>query len=317
MRRPVAVEPVKVTMSTMGFEVELVAHLAVPGDHVEHAGRDPRLGGGLGDHHGVERRPGVRLEDHGAAGREGRRHLHDVEHEGEVERRDGGDHADGLTDEGAAAHPGGATGRRVVLDPGKGVLGQRGVRPQHPDRARALDGVGEESRRARLGDDQLAQVAGPCLQDLRHRGQLGGALRRLHVGPGALVEGAAGRLDGAQGGLRRGLRDGADHLLGGGVEDVDRSLRPFGGPRSVNEQLVIPGHFVVSVVGSVCLPCPTRPGAPDRPSLVVASQSCPTWRTISSVHLPGTSVHLPGTSVHLPGPEAVALEGAERCHRPG
>ena len=117
-----------------------------------------------------------------------------------------------------------------------------------------------------------------------------GAFRGLHVGPWALVEGPTGRLDGAHGGLRRCLRDGADDLLGGRVDDVDRSLRPFRGPRTVDEQLVVPGHFVVSVVGSMCFPCPTQPSAPDWRRSVLASQSCPNWRKISSACCPDSGV---------------------------
>ena len=150
-----------------GVRRQLVAHLAVPGDDVEHAGWDSGFGGGLGDHHGVERRPGVRLEDHRAADGERRCHLHHVEHEREVERRDGGDHADGLAHECAARHSGGPAGRHVVLDPGEGVLGDGGVRAQHPDRPGPLHAVGEEARRPGLGDDQLPQVPGPRLRGSR------------------------------------------------------------------------------------------------------------------------------------------------------
>ena len=146
----------------------LVAHVAVAGDHVEHPGRDAGLFGRLGDQEGVERRPRVGLEHHGAAGGQGRGDLHHVEHEREVERRDGTHHADGLTEQGCPAMPFGPAVGAPASTHSTHVLDLVRVRTEHPDRAAGLDVVGEEADRARLGHDQLAQLGGVGLEDLGH-----------------------------------------------------------------------------------------------------------------------------------------------------
>ena len=117
MRRPVAVEPVKAIMSTIGLMVISSPTSPCPVMTLSTPGGMPASSAACGDQEGVERRPRVRLEHDGAAGGQRRRHLHDVEHEGEVERRDGADHADGLADERAPRHAVGPAGRGARLDP--------------------------------------------------------------------------------------------------------------------------------------------------------------------------------------------------------
>ncbi len=58
IRRPAAVDPVKVILSTRGIADEQLGDLAVGADHVEHAGRQADGLGGLGDHVPLARRLG-------------------------------------------------------------------------------------------------------------------------------------------------------------------------------------------------------------------------------------------------------------------
>ena len=39
-------------------------------------------------------------------------------------------------------------------------------------------------------------------------------------------------------------------LLGGGVDDLDGAVGPFGGPLAVDEQLPVPGHVVLRLLVS-------------------------------------------------------------------
>ena len=98
MRRPVAVEPVKVIMSTRGSVVrtsptrwsdEATTFTTPAGMSVSSAMSRPRK---VADH-GVS---GAGFKHHGVAGRQGRAQLGQVQVEGEVPGRDGPDHADGL-----------------------------------------------------------------------------------------------------------------------------------------------------------------------------------------------------------------------------
>jgi hypothetical protein len=90
----------------------------------------------------------VGFEHDRASSGQSRRHLDDVEHEREVERRDGGDHTDRLSHDCGAGHARRATRGGTSLDPLDDVLGVGGVRAEHPDRTGSLDGVGDEAGRS-------------------------------------------------------------------------------------------------------------------------------------------------------------------------
>ena len=158
-RRPVAVEPVKVTRSTRGSVDE---HLAEPvvrrGDHVHDARRDL---GVLGDDPAeVGRRPrrvGRGLEHDRVSGGERRPELAEVQIEREVPGRDRADHAGRLAAQQAPlrlAHERDVA-HRPLVHVAAGEL--RPVR-HRVDVDVALDRVGEQDRRARLGDHDRAQL---------------------------------------------------------------------------------------------------------------------------------------------------------------
>ena len=129
IRRPATVEPVKVILSTRGSRDEQLGDLAVGGEHVEHAGRQPDRLGDLGDHVGLARRLGRRLEHDGAAGDERGGDLVGDQAEGRVPRDDRPDDADRLADEQAERAAGGRRGRLLererVGQPGVVVEGAR------------------------------------------------------------------------------------------------------------------------------------------------------------------------------------------------
>ncbi len=70
--------------------------LAVAGDDVEHAGRQPCFGGGLPEHHRVESCFWRRLEDHGASRRQRGGELHCRQELRDIPRSNRGHHADRL-----------------------------------------------------------------------------------------------------------------------------------------------------------------------------------------------------------------------------
>ena len=154
IRRPVAVDPVKAIMSTMGLPVISSPTSAWPVMTLRTPG-GARLLGGLGDQESVQRRPWMGFEHDRAARGQGRGRLHHVEHEGEVERGDGADHADRLTDQCLTRHAGRPAGGSTGLDPLDHVLRLGGVGTEHADGAAALDEIGEESGGAGLGHDQF------------------------------------------------------------------------------------------------------------------------------------------------------------------
>ena len=93
---PVAVDPVKVTLSTPGSSGQRAPRLAGAGDHVEDARREPGLVNQLGE---LQRRRRCLLGgfgDDGASGGQGGRQLARQQKQRAVPGQDGGDDADGL-----------------------------------------------------------------------------------------------------------------------------------------------------------------------------------------------------------------------------
>ena len=78
---------------------------ARPGDHVQHARREPGLGEGFGDQVRADRRQRGRLENDGASGDQRRRRLPHRDGEGEVPRRDQRDRSDRLAQGEAESAP--------------------------------------------------------------------------------------------------------------------------------------------------------------------------------------------------------------------
>ena len=183
IRRPAAVEPVKVILSTPGFVHEQLRHLAVGGHDVEHAGRQADLLGDLREHVALARRLGRRLE-HDRATREQRGpDLVADERDGRVPRDDRADDADRLAHEQAELA---AAGRRALLLERERV-GQRRVRA----RARRIRSATRTARSCGACPTRAATAGRDVLVLLEpgaERAEVLGALRVREARPRALVE---------------------------------------------------------------------------------------------------------------------------------
>ena len=135
----------------------LLADLRPAGDDVEHAWRKVGILSRFGDFEGVKRRPLVRLEHHGAAGRQSRQDLHDVEEEREVERGNRGHHTDRFADNSVPGHSGRTPGRRRHFGPPHREFHGLGNPLGDVDGAAHLNDVGEEADRPGLGHHQLLE----------------------------------------------------------------------------------------------------------------------------------------------------------------
>jgi len=185
--------------------------LALPAHDVEHSGRED-AGGQFGQAERGQRRQLGRLEDDGASRRQGRRHLPGRHVERVVPRSDGAHHADGI----APQH----RGVPLHVLPGRPGLEEATRRCEEPP---VVDGqvhleVDDADRLAhveRLEPAQLRQVRGDGL------GQCVEGLEPLPGGRAAPgVEGASCCSHGIVDVARVPRRDGADHVVGGGVDDV-------------------------------------------------------------------------------------------------
>ena len=97
---PISVEPVKVSLRTIGFEViSPPISVAEPGDDGEHALRHAGALGQFAQRQRRKRRLGRRLEHHRAAGGQRRAGLARDHRRREIPRRDRGAHADRLLDD--------------------------------------------------------------------------------------------------------------------------------------------------------------------------------------------------------------------------
>ncbi len=231
MRRPAAVLPVKLILSTPGLRTRWSAASRCDGDQVQHARREADGLGGLGDDVGLERSFGRRLHDHGVARDERRRDLLRHDGVGRVPRRDGGDHADGFAqDERDAAQ---VTGRRLA-DPVVTLADVRVVRDRRGGRGH--DEARESDQRAGLRDECIHQFGLAARELGGERAHQAGAIGDGHRRPGARVEGLAGCGHGGVHVGGAGLRDARGDLLGVRVHDLDAAAGRGGDPASTDEQ---------------------------------------------------------------------------------
>jgi len=139
IRRPVAVEPVNATVSTIGFDVSSSPRSPCPLITFKRPGGTAGHLGGLGDEEGVEWCPGVRLEHHGASGGQGRRDVHTLSLNGKL---------NGVM---AATTPTGfrTTAARRSRWPRRSVAGMTGPEQRSPlEGARSCHGASLEVRAA-------------------------------------------------------------------------------------------------------------------------------------------------------------------------
>ena len=147
------------------------------------------------------------------------------EHQGEVERGDRADDADGLANLDAAARKAGRNDlAQVLLE----LIGLRQVDPEakRVDRFVQLRHVGQGDRRAGLGDDHPAELLAHLLQ--RRLQLLEAARAQVAVGrPVRRVERAARGSDGTRHIVDGRVRGDAEHLFGRRIDVVER--RAVGG----------------------------------------------------------------------------------------
>ena len=189
IRRPVAVSPVKATLSTSGLRDQHLANLAArPGDHVDDAIRNASIAANLAEDNRGQRRGRRRLENQRIAGRKCWRQLPGCHQQREVPGHDLRANADRLP---------------------QGVVEQRTVHRDllAPELGREVAVVLEAVCRgghigARLHDDLAAIHRLKCRdlvdsvpQDLRDAVQRTRPLQRRPARPGPLVECLPGGLD--------------------------------------------------------------------------------------------------------------------------
>ena len=185
----------------------------VAGDDVEHAVRDARLGDQLGELERGDRRVVARLDDHGAAGREGRGELPREQQQRRVPGHDRGDHADR-----DALREGDEV--RLV---GRDALARELVRPAgevaEPGREREHLPAELPQQLARVARLQLRQPVGVALDQVGEPVHQPRALEASGRAPLAL-EGGAGRGDGAVDVRLAGVRDARPGLTGVGIDGL-------------------------------------------------------------------------------------------------
>ncbi len=245
------------------------------GDDVEHAGGQARLEPELRVAQGREGGEAGGLEHHGVAGGDRRRRLPVADVEREVPRRDQGGDADRLAEGEHDAVAVDGDGGAEELVHGAGVVAHHGGRV-----AGAPAGVADRHAHvARLEQPQLVDVlleqVGPAVEHL-------GALDRRARPP--VGERPRRRLHGAVGVLAPRLRDGAEHLAGGGVDGLERASLGGRDALAVDHQAFERGAHSVSfdgLGGSAAILAPARrraarnTPAPARTAPIVPSSSSP------------------------------------------
>ncbi len=184
-------------------------------DDVQHAVRQARLGGQLGQLQGRGRHLLAGLEDEGVPAGDGEREHPHRHHRREVERRDAGDDTEGLADRGHV-HTGGDLGGQLALELLRDAAGQLDD----------LQAAGDLAQRvavhlAVLGGDQRGQLLAVRVDQLAVGEQYGRTLGQRAGAPGAerLLGGGDGRVHLVHGG------EGDLLLLGAGRGVVDRAER--------------------------------------------------------------------------------------------
>ena len=202
----------------VGVGDEGLPRRAPAGDDVEHARRQPHLVGRVGQDEGGEGGQLRRLEDDGAPGGQGGRHLLHRLQQGVVPRGDGGHHADRLPDHQREPD--------LLLErEGADHLGER---PHHHERPSHLDQRGEREGAADLLRHQQADLGQAADEDVVHGLDQPGPLVDRRRGPP--LEGGPGGGDGPVDVGARPVGHVAHHLLGGRVDQLDhvggRRARP-------------------------------------------------------------------------------------------
>ncbi len=162
--RPTTVEPVKAILSIPGLIDERRAGASVPGQHVQHARREPDLQRQLADAQRAERRLLGGLEHDRAAGGERRAELPRRHQQGKVPGDDLRAHADGLA-AGVAVHVRRAHRQHAALDLGRPASEVAQV----PDRPGHVDVLGEPDRLAVVERLDLGDLLGALFDRVRQR----------------------------------------------------------------------------------------------------------------------------------------------------
>ena len=205
-------------------------HPTPAGDDVEHARRQSHLVGRVGQDEGGEGGQLRRLEDDGAAGGEGGRHLLHRLEEGVVPRGDGGDHADRL--------PHDQREPDLLLE--REGAGHVGVGRHDHQRAADLNQRGEGERAADLLRHQQPDLRQAGDEEVVHPlDELGPVVDR---GRGPPVEGGAGGGHGPVDVGRRPVGDVAERLLGGRVDKLDGGRSRRAHPVAAEEEVVARPH---------------------------------------------------------------------------
>ena len=226
IRRPVGVDPVKVTMSTSGLVGQHRADLRVgTAEHVDHAGGDV---GVVGDQLAERERDqrGVRcaLEHHRAAGRQRGRELGQCELVRIVVGDDRRHHPAGFFLHPAVVLHAAALDVAEVLGQRVGLQQIRVVRARSRSAASSWAPCAQRRRGTDFGDGQLGELV--AMVDQRLVQLLEAADPQLGVGrPVGGVERAPRRRDRRLGVGHRRVGRVAEHLSGGGIE---RGKRPLG-----------------------------------------------------------------------------------------
>ena len=232
MRRPAAVEPVNVILSTPGLRDEQLRHFAVGRHDVEHAGWQTDLLRDLGEHVALARRFGRRLEHDGAAGEERGADLVADERDRRVPRDDRADDTDRLAHEQSVLA---AAGRRALLLERERV-GERRVRVERAgtDAPRVLRDLVERSC---LSRPQLGRARRLCSSRPAPSARMYSARSRVgEARPRAFVERLPRGRDCPRHVVGRGFRDRVVHLFVGGIDHVDGRVRRGRDPLTADEE---------------------------------------------------------------------------------
>ena len=177
IRRPVAVDPVKLTMSTIGSVVSASATLDRTGrDHADDTGRDVRfLAENAGERLRRPRRVGRALDDDRASGSQRGHELRQRDLQRVVVGHDRGDDADRLLLDPTVVRRAVRLGRSEIFLSILELVEQLGVPADDADGSLELRAMGECERRTDVGHDHAAQILGVTYERLVQLAEAAGA----------------------------------------------------------------------------------------------------------------------------------------------